>query len=745
MSLFEELKRRNVFRMAVLYGVASWVILQVADVLFDAMELPATWTRLILAVLILGLPIVLIFSWIYEMTPEGIKREKDVDRSRSVTPETGRKINVLIVILLVIAIATVAVDRLLPEKAPVAGTPTMDPQEPAEPSEPADPTELAASMFAPPPDRSVAVLPFANRSAREEDAYFVDGIHDDILTQLARIGSLTVISRTSVEKFRGTSQSIKEIGDTLGVKNILEGGVQRAGDRVRINMQLIDVTTDGHLWAQTYDRELTTANIFAIQSEISTAIADALEATLSPQEKAQLDDVQTENMAALEAYFLGRQAMAKRTSAALAEAEAHFKKAVGLDPDYALAYVGLAETYVLQASYSGQSRVVQNALAQPLIDKALTINDRLGEAYVAKAEIVEVQDKEAAERLFRKGIELAPGYVTGRHWFGNLLASTDRPDEALAQLEEAARLDPLSPIVRVALGGSLERLGRMDEAREQYESALRIDPGFPNAHNTLGFLQVTTGHLDEALVHFYKAASLDPGNPQHPFTLAITWELLGDRSRADLAAARVRTIDAAGWWSAWTNGFIYALRGDLAAASAEARIALETTPDDAFSLRYLSLYDLQAGRGEVAVERYVSAYPGFASKTDPVVDRENYDAATHLASLLKATGEEDRASVLLERALAVTEDLPRKGQSGIGTYAAQIYALQGRTEEAVAALRRAVDNGQIFIFDFNQDFASMSDDPGYQAIRAEMDAMVAEQLANALQMEADGRFEPLPQ
>jgi TolB-like protein/cytochrome c-type biogenesis protein CcmH/NrfG len=743
MSLFAELKRRNVFRMAVLYAVASWVILQVADVLFDAMELPPEWTRLILAVLILGFPLVLIFSWVYEMTPEGIKREKDVDRSQSVTPHTGRKINALTAVLLVVAIATVAIDRMIPEKARTGDPVTVEEQ--PESADPTDPTQLAADKFAPPPDRSIAVLPFANRSAREEDAYFVDGIHDDILTQLARIGSLTVISRTSVEKFRGTSRSIREIGDTLGVKNILEGGVQRAGDRVRINMQLIDVTTDGHLWAETYDRELTTANIFAIQSEISTAIADALEATLSPQEKAQLDDVQTENMAALEAYFLGRQAMAKRTSGALAEAEDHLKKAIGLDPDYALAYVGLAETYVLQASYSGLSEAVQNALAEPLVEKALELNDGLGEAYVAKAEIVEAQDEEAAERLFRKGIELAPGYVTGRHWFGNLLANTNRPEEALAQLEEAARLDPLSPIVRIALGGTLERLGRIDQAREQFESSLRIDPGFPNAYNQLGFMEVSSGRLDSALVYLYKAASLDPGNPQHPNVIAVTWELLGDRSRADRAAARARTIDSGGWWSAWTDGLIYSMRGDLAAASDHARIVLQTTPEDHFNLWYLSLFDQETGRGEVAAARYESAYPALASETDPAVDSGNYGVATNFASLLMMIGDEERARRLLERALTVTESLPRTGQYGIGTNRAQILALLGRRDEAVAELRQATDHGTFPIFNFNPDFDSLSDDPRYQAIRAEMDAKLAEQLANALQMEAEGRFEPLPE
>ena len=326
--------------MAVLYVVSSWLILQVADVLFDALELPSQWVRLIVAVLILGFPAAVIFSWVYEMTPEGLRLEKDVERSNSTTRETGRKINLLIVVLLVLALAVVAVDRLVPEVAPIAESPGIE-----RPAESAAPSKADAVPEATAPERSVAVLPFANRSAQDADGYFVDGIHDDILTQLTRIGSLVVIARTSVEKFRGTSQSMKEVGAVLGVRNILEGSVQRAGARVRINAQLIDVTTEAHIWAETYDRELTTENIFAIQSEIASAIAEALKANLSPDEKVQLDSTPTENLHALEAYFRGRQAMAKLTAASLAEAERQFKQAVALDSNYALAYIGLAEAY----------------------------------------------------------------------------------------------------------------------------------------------------------------------------------------------------------------------------------------------------------------------------------------------------------------------------------------------------------------------------------------------------------------
>jgi TolB-like protein len=410
MSFFEELKRRNVFRMAVLYVIATWLLLQVTDVLSSLLTLPGWAGSFVVMLLILGFPIMLMVSWVYEMTPEGLRREKDIDRSESVSNETGRKINTLTTVLLVLAIAVVALDRLLPETATVVDAPTTAPVDAAV----ADPT----------PDRSIAVLPFANRSAREEDRFFVDGIHDDILTQLANIGSLTVISRTSVEKFRNTTQSMKEIGDVLGVKNILEGGVQRAGDRVRINMQLIDVTTDDHLWAETYDRELTTANIFGIQSEISTAIAEALKATLSLEERDKLKAIPTENLAALEAYFLGKQSMAKRTGAALEDAVDHFERAIVLDPGFTLAYVGQADSYSAQIDNGNLSPQEVMTLAGPLIDKALELDDQLAEAYAALGQnLKHAGDYTGAEIAFRRALELGPNDASAHHRYSLLLRS----------------------------------------------------------------------------------------------------------------------------------------------------------------------------------------------------------------------------------------------------------------------------------------------------------------------------------
>ena len=744
MSLFVELKRRNVIKVAVLYGVASWLLLQVADLLFDAFGVPDWSIRLLLAFIILGFPLTLTLSWVYEMTPEGIKREKEIDRSQSITPQTGQKINILIVVLLVLAIAAVVVDRLIPEIGSTGQSATT--VEPAQETVPPDPSDQPSAQDV--SDKSVAVLPFANRSAREEDVFFVDGIHDDILTQLARIGSLTVISRTSVEKFRGTSQSMKEIGSILGVKNILEGGVQRAGDRVRINVQLIDVATDEHLWADTYDRELTTTNIFAIQSEISTAIAVALKATLSPNEKAQLANAQTENLEALEAYFLGRQAMGKRTSASLADAVQHFKRAIELDPDYALALVGLANTYYLQSGYSGLSLPEQEALGRPLINKALVINDQLGEAYVAMAR--ESDDPETEEMLYKKGIELAPGYVAGHHWYGTFLRDQWRTTEAHVQLEEAARLDPLSGIVKYSLGSALESLGRFDDAREQYQSAIRIDPGFAVGYSALGFLDwFVRGRLDEAIVPLRKAASLDPGNPQYPAVLALIWAELGSHPEADQWLTRTRAISTDTFWSDFAAFLVRQDRGDEAEVAGYAEAVLAQNPTANFALSFLSLIDLRSDRADIALERFRAVFPVLLGDAVPVINDTNYSQAADVALLLHKEGDHARANLLLDRSMAFVKTIPRMGVNGYGIADVRILAVQGKGEQALAALRQAVDEGWRIAWrnslQYDPTVLSLHDEPGFQAIIAELEADMAAQLEHVREMEANGELAATPQ
>lgn len=499
MSFFEELKRRNVVKVAVLYAVASWLIIQVGDVLFDTFELPSSWLRLVVAVLILGFPIALILSWVYEMTPEGIKREQDVDRSRSVTHETGRKINTLIVVLLVLAIATVVVDRLIPETTEVAETPEMEARDaPAEP----DPILLAAAKFTPAEERSIAVLPFVSRSTREEDVHFVDGIHDDILTQLSKLSAFEkVISRTSTEQYRGTRKSMVQIGQELGVANILEGGVQRAGQRVRINMQLIDTGTDKHLWAETYDRELTAENIFDIQSEITKSVATALNAVLSSSDEITLQNRPTQNLEAYDAYISGR--LLVRTyfegPDLLKKAIAAIDRAIALDPEFAAAHADRAFALLHLYWYTAAEGQWRRA-ADESLRKAEALAPDAPETLSARGyyHYWGFLDYDRADVSFSRALKIAPNYMDALNGKAFNARRAGRFEEAIALLERAYRVDPLNADTVASLAESQSRLGRFDEA----QSVLR------------------------------RAEMIGAGLSVDPTLLSYAWEFLGDTKKA---------------------------------------------------------------------------------------------------------------------------------------------------------------------------------------------------------------------
>ena len=331
MSLIAELKRRNVFKVGIAYVVAAWLILQLTDVLSELIELESDVGKIVIILLVVGFIPALIFAWAFELTPEGIKRESAVDPDVSITHVTGRKFDFAIIGLLVIAVLFMFVDNYVLE---------------AEPEQ----TEIAAEQVlaaeSTPRKKSIAVLPFTNRSPNPDDIYFTDGVHDDLLTQLAKIDAFSVISRTSVMEYRDTSKNLKEIARELGVANVMEGAVQRAGNRVRINVQLIDAGTDEHLWAEVYDRELTTENLFDIQSEIAQAIAGALQATLTDSELANMADVPTKNVAAYELYMQARRFSFAQTEIGFDTALELHEEALRLDPEFKLAWIGLASAHM---------------------------------------------------------------------------------------------------------------------------------------------------------------------------------------------------------------------------------------------------------------------------------------------------------------------------------------------------------------------------------------------------------------
>ncbi len=468
MSLFNELKRRNVIRVALAYLVLGWLVLQVADVLVDALELPVVWSKAVIALLVVGFIPAVVFSWVYEMTPEGIKRESEVTRDESITHVTSQKLNIAIVLLLVLAIALFALDRFT--GAPEVYTQPVMQAVDAAPARQGD-------------TKVVAVLPLQAFSTEDEGKFLASGLHDDLLTRLARLDAFRVISRTSVMEYANTTKNLREIGRELGAGFIVEGGLQAIGGRVRINAQLIDAQTDEHLWAQTYDRELTTANLFDVQADIATAIADALHTALSPREVKLLDEVPTESLAAYQAYLRGRGLDGDLSQPGMEASMAAFREAVELDPEFADAWGGLSKS--LSRKYwetGGETGSSPDPLlreeAKMALDRAKALDPDSIAAMAAEAYYFYYGYRDYSSALIALGraLGLAPNddHLTRTQAF--LLRRLGRLSEASDALRMATLAAPNDPyLVRESIN-TLVAAGRCAEASAQTTAALTRFP-----------------------------------------------------------------------------------------------------------------------------------------------------------------------------------------------------------------------------------------------------------------------------
>lgn len=447
MSFFEELKRRNVIRVGIAYSVVAWLIMQFADVVLNNIDAPGWVFQVIMLMLAIGLPLVLVFAWAFEMTPEGIKKEKNVDRSQSITSDTGKRLNHTILALMAVAIAYLLIDKfsvsqkiesesLHQEATAQVASHGGDKTEPG----PGSRESIRTS------DNSIAVLPFANRSRDEDDAFFSDGIHDDLLTQLAKIGDLKVISRTSVMKYKVTEKTIPEIAAELGVSTILEGGIQRAGKRIRINAQLIDVVTDEHLWAETFDREMTMENIFDIQTEITRQIVTAVRGELSDTEQQALGGAPTSNLEAYEAYLHAKAATNRSDYSRdkYMEAQPWAEKAVKLDPKFAEAWAILSEINA-QAVWLGYDNTPKRRdAAREALDKAISFSPESAQVKAAQADYLYrfVNDYPAALALYREAHAIAPGDARIKLYMAITMRRIGLWQESIKSFEESVLLDP---------------------------------------------------------------------------------------------------------------------------------------------------------------------------------------------------------------------------------------------------------------------------------------------------------------
>ncbi|NNF12021.1 MAG: hypothetical protein HKN72_02280 [Gemmatimonadetes bacterium] len=456
-DLFDELKRRNVVRVGAAYMVVAWLLLQVVDTVAPLMGMPEWVPGFILILLGVGLPVALIFAWAYEITPEGLKKTHEVDTSVSVTADTGRKIDRMIIGGLAFVVVFLVADRVI-GFTPRAGAST---------------TSID--------DASIAVLPFVNLSSDPEQEYFSDGISEELLNVLAQVPELRVAARTSSFQFKGDNRDITQIAGELNVRHVLEGSVRKDGSTVRITAQLIDAADGFHLWSETYDRSL--ANVFAVQDEISSAIVAALREELGLVSAPAARDVSTTSTEAHEAYLRGRHLVVQRTRASIEGAIAEFERAVSLDPDYALAHAELSLAWHLLArSQYGNLRTPEILeRAEPHAFRAISLDEGLAEAQAARG-FVEWQREEYDRALtaFAAALEINPNYSSVHLWTANVLGDDlGRYAEAYASHEAAVRLDPLSIPAQANVARSLFFQGRDAEAEAVLEKLATLATWFP--------------------------------------------------------------------------------------------------------------------------------------------------------------------------------------------------------------------------------------------------------------------------
>jgi len=538
MSFFNELKRRNVFRVGIAYTVAAWLLLQVTDIVFPRIGLPDTAVTLVIALLAIGFIPALIFAWAFEMTPDGIKREKDVDRSQSITPNTGRKLDRMIIGIMAVVITFLVLDRFLwtdnagqLDQATASSAVSSDQQE-------APPEETGPS---------VAVLPFINMSEDSSNEYFSDGLTETLLHMLAQLPNLRVAARTSSFAFKGQNSSIEEIATALRVAHILEGSVQKAGDRVRITAQLIRAKDGFHVWSQNYDRTL--EDIFAIQDEIAKDVAEALDTTLLGG-STRITPIETSNLSAYDTYLRALEQQAINSYGSLSNAESLFKQALGSDPGFIDAKLGLARNYFIQFNTGLIDEVQLQQAVTPLLGQVREVQpeNRLARAI---EKLVQLNpDVLLDQDTFRTNVDelrallpLLPSETYIRGETALMIAfPLDQPAVALEVLEAGFMVDPLSAVLYAQQGNVYKKMKRYGDARDAFLKAIELDPLNPNHYSRMSIVSGDLGDITGIFEWRLKNVETDPQDHEVAAHMARAFYQWGLPEEGDRWMERVRAL-----------------------------------------------------------------------------------------------------------------------------------------------------------------------------------------------------------
>jgi adenylate cyclase len=515
-NLFAELQRRNVYRVAAAYGVVSWLLVQIATQVFPFFDIPNWAIRMIVVVLLLGFPVAVVLAWIYDITPEGLQRTDDVAPAPPIHSR-GRKIDFVIIGVLLIIIALMGWRHFH-----AGATPTASES----------------------PKKSIAILPFVDLSETRDQEYLSDGITEQIIDSLAHLHGLLVVARTTAFSFKNKNGDIRDIGRQLQVTHILEGSVRHGKGKIRVAAQLIDVANGFHLWSETYDSA--EEDLLSLQSDVARKVAGALQLQLHLAETTHLGKALTQDSEAYDTYLRGRYLLNKRTIDSIQKGRTLFEQAVAKDPQFALGHAGIADAYILLGKLGAISPADSASKAWTEVSKALSIDDQLAEGYVSRAILLNDFEWNASEgeRDYRKALELSPNHADAHHWYARALAQRGRSKEALAEIEAAEKLDPLSPFISTTKARILLLAHRDQDAIDQCHRALDLEANFAVSFSVLAQAYLRTKQFPKGIEAAMKYVALSGDTGWAKLELAYAYAVAGNKAESDRIVGEVTSTGA---------------------------------------------------------------------------------------------------------------------------------------------------------------------------------------------------------
>jgi TolB-like protein len=742
MSFFAEMRRRNVVRVGVAYLAASWLLIEALSVVLEVYGAPDWVLQVLIAVLFVGFFIALLFSWAYELTPEGLKKTREVDESESITHSTGARLNKITIAIVLVATGVLLIDRMgLITKLGEPNASTVAAEQARQTN---SSVNSAISELSDAPSNSIAVLPFVNMSSDEEQEYFSDGISEELLNVLAKIPDLRVAARTSSFQFKGENRDVQEIAQLLHVNHILEGSVRKAGDQLRITAQLINAVSGFHLWSETYDRKL--EDVFAIQDEIAASISNALQSELGldvPSPSAAPRVIEAANTAAYEAFLRGRYLLNQRGNRAITEAVRELEKAVRLDPNYAPAHAQLATAISMlldsPQTYGSLTMAQVEARATPHVERAMAINPEIADVWAAKMSLaMHLRRSKQALEFGRRALELNPAYIDVINWMS--IVQSDM-GEILAAEETMRRLievDPLSFVGRLNYVGNVLSYEDQAAARRMADEILEEFPwaGY-TAHSGIAFV---AGDLTESSRWALLAYGEDPLDRFTNQYLAIGFGALGLVDEAKRISSATRSM-----------GALSAGRFDDART-----VAAEDAALDPYNLLHRTIQGTAAYFVRDFEDAAINLEAGVLPESGLVafwVGEYSRDTA-RFAHALRATGREPEAGEVIDRIearQAAVEESARRADPGTDLDRALLHMLLGEHEPALDALERYVASGAYVRHSITEPiFDPIADDPRLDMIVAAYAANLADERKRTLTLICENNpipdaWQPLPE